>query len=266
MKINNTKLEKIIKKEITPQTQKEFIETLKKSQLYMPVIYNTNIIKEIEKTKPGDIIEPQEQISFDINYLQYDEKNKAIPLFTSNEIIESINLKSSTIAIYMSDLAEMLKQTDKYALITINPLTEYDINMSIETFLNIFKEPTKEEKEFLNYLNEVLNSLTQHSIELEENTTLFIKDNTNFMVENATDGIFTPNIPFYASTNPEYEEHLKYTNILLMPKSKKILPIKTDNDLNIIIAPGTQFKLQDTMDGTQNLWMCGEQPFYDEKG
>jgi hypothetical protein len=57
---------------------------------------------------------------------------------------------------------------------------------------------------------------------------------------------------------------MKYTNILLMPESKKIFPIGPDQELDIIIAPGTEFKLEDVMDGTQNVWMCGAQPFYDE--
>ena len=84
------------------------------------------------------------------------------------------------------------------------------------------------------------------------------------MIENAVGGVFTPEVPFYVSSNPNYGEELKYTNILLMPKSKRILPTGSDNDLDIIIAPGTEFRLQDTLDETRNLWMCEAQPFYDE--
>jgi len=48
-------------------------------------------------------------------------------------------------------------------------------------------------------------------------------------------------------------------------QSKKILPIgPSENDLDIVIAPGTEFHLEDTMDETTNLWMCGAQPFYDD--
>ena len=92
----------------------------------------------------------------------------------------------------------------------------------------------------------------------------FFRHDENVMVENAVDGVFVPNVPFSVSSNPKYGEGMKYTNILMMPKSKKILPIGPDAELDIVIAPGTEFKLEDTLDGTQNLWMCGAQPFYDE--
>ena len=113
-------------------------------------------------------------------------------------------------------------------------------------------------------LNQILEVLRKHSIELEENTTLFFRHDENVMVENAVDGVFVPELPFSVSSNPKYGEGLKYTNILLMPKSKRILLANPDDDLDIIIAPGTEFRLEDTLDKTQNLWMCGVQPFYDE--
>ena len=113
-------------------------------------------------------------------------------------------------------------------------------------------------------LKYVLELLRDHSVELEKNTTLFFRHDENVMVENAVEGVFVPHLPFSVSSNPNYGEGLKYTNILLMPKSKRILPANPDDDLDIIIAPGTEFRLEDTLDGTQNLWMCGAQPFYDE--
>lgn len=262
--VDNSKLEEIMKKKITPESQREFFEIFKESQLFMPVIYSANMFEGIENAKEGDVFEPKGQVGFDINYLTDNDGNKAVPLFTSSEIMEATGLNSSAIAIFMSDLAGMLKQTDRYSVIAINPFTEFDINIPIQAFLSLFEEPSEEEKEFLKNLNKILEILKEHSIELEENVTLFIRDDENFMVENAVDGVFTPNVPFYVSGNPKYGEEFKYTNLLLMPKSKKILPIGLDTDLDIIIAPGTEFKLQDTLDGTQNLWMCGEQPFYDE--
>ena len=50
-----------------------------------------------------------------------------------------------------------------------------------------------------------------------------------------------------------------------MPKSKRILPIgPAENGLDVVIAPGTQFNLEDRLDEFTSLWMCGEQPFYEE--
>ena len=127
------------------------------------------------------------------------------------------------------------------------------------------KRLEEEEKKLAEMVEGMLKILKEHSIELEENTTLFFRHDENVMVENAVDGIFVPHLPFTVSSNPKCGEGLKYTNILLMPKSKKILPLGPDAEMDIVIAPGTEFKLQDTLDGTQNLWMCGDQPFYDEK-
>ncbi|MBE6507941.1 MAG: SseB family protein [Methanobrevibacter sp.] len=261
---NNSRLEELMKQELTPEMEREFLELFKESQLFMPVTYSANMFEGIEDAKEGDIIEPEGQVGFDINCLTDKEGNRAVPLFTSDEAMESAGVRSSSIAIFMSDLAEMLKQTDRYSALAINPFTEHDINLPIGAFLSLFQEPTEEEKAFIKALNEVLEALKEHSIELKENTTLFFRHDENVMVENAVDGVFVPKLPFNVSSDPEYGKDMKYTNILLMPESKKILPTHPDNDLDIFIAPGTEFRLEDTMDGTQNLWMCGAQPFYDE--
>ena len=262
--IDNSALEEAMKKEITPESEREFFKIFKESQLFMPVTYSANIFEGIENAKPGDIFEPEGRVGFDINFLENKEGDKAVPLFTSSEIMESVGLRSSAIAIFMSDLADMLRQTDRYSVIVVNPLSEFEINIPFAAFLGLFEEPSEEQKEFIEAMENVLKILKEHSVELEENATLFIRSDENFMVENAVDGIFTPNVPFSVSSNPKYGEEFKYTNILLMPKSKKILPVGSDVELDVIIAPGTEFKLQDTLDETQNLWMCGKQPFYDE--
>ena len=40
--VDNSELEEIMKREITPESQREFLEILKDSQLFMPVIYSDN--------------------------------------------------------------------------------------------------------------------------------------------------------------------------------------------------------------------------------
>lgn len=263
--IDNSKLEEIMKKEITPESQREFLLLLKDSQLFMPVTFSENMFEGIENSKEGDIIEPKGQVGFDINFLKGNDGTRAVPLFTSSDVMESTGVKSSAVAIFMSDLAGMLKQTDKYSAIVVNPFTEFEISMPIEAFLGFCVKMSDEEKEFFEGLTEFLKIIKENSIELEENTTLFLRDDENFMIENAVDGIFRPELPFRVSGNPKYGEDLKYTNLLMMPKSKKIFPIGSDDELNVIIAPGTEFKHEDTLDGTTNLWMCGKQPFYDDE-
>lgn len=262
--VDNSALEELMSKELTPESQREFLKLFKESQLFMPVTYSPNMFEGIENAKVGDVFEPQGQVGFDINYLTGSDGSKAVPLFTSSEMMEKAGVKSSANILFMSDLADMLKQTDRYSAVAINPFCEHDIVIPMDAFLNLFREPTDEEKKFFEALDSMLKILKEHSIELEENTTLFFRHDENVMVENAVDGVFVPNVPFSVSSNPKQGEGLKYTNILMMPKSKKILPIGPDKEMDIIIAPGTEFKLEDTLDETQNLWMCGAQPFYDE--
>lgn len=260
--VDNSRLEELLNQffDLPAEGKNEFIELFKQSRLFMPIEMNMEAF-DPENLEVGKV--SQGPLGFDIKYIE-NENGKTVPLFTSDEVMEKAGVRVSTYVLYMSDLAEIMKQTDRYASIAINPFTEHGLDITMETFLGLFKEASPEEKMMADALNQILEVLRKHSIELEENTTLFFRHDENVMVENAVDGVFVPELPFSVSSNPKYGEGLKYTNILLMPKSKRILPADPDADLDIIIAPGTEFKLEDTMDGTQNLWMCGAQPFYDD--
>ena len=260
--VDNSRLEELLNQffDLPAEGKNEFIELFKQSRLFMPIEMNMEAF-DPENLEVGKV--SQGPLGFDIKYLE-NENGKSVPLFTSDKVMEDAGVRVSTYVLYMSDLAEMMKQTDRYASVTINPFTEHGLDIAMETFLGLFKEESPEEKMMADALNQILEVLRKHSIELEENTTLFFRHDENVMVENAVEGVFVPHLPFSVSSNPNYGEGLKYTNILLMPKSKRILPANPDDDLDIIIAPGTEFRLEDTLDKTQNLWMCGAQPFYNE--
>ncbi|WP_407375584.1 SseB family protein [Methanobrevibacter sp.] len=267
--VDNSRLEEIIKSmdegRADPEKTREFAEVFKQSQLFMPVMMSADFFEGIEDAKEGDIYTTGENSGFDINYLKLDNGQRAVPLFTSSELMESTGLKSSAIALFMSDLADMLEQAPegRYVMIAINPYTDLTVDMPMKSFLNLFREPSDELSDSISKLLELLK---KHSIELEENSTLFLRLDENLLVENAVDGIFTPHAPIFVSSNPKYAEDKKYTNLLLMPKSKKILPIgASENDLDVVIAPLTEFSLQDRLDEFTSLWMCEAQPFYDEK-
>ena len=136
----------------------------------------------------------------------------------------------------------------------------------MEMFLNLFHEPTEEEMGFLETLSTVLKVLEEHSAKLEKDTAFFLRSDVNFMKEEAVDGVFVPNIPFNISSNPKFGEGLKYTNILLFEKTKKILRtgLPSEESFNVIVAPGTEFILEDELDEFTTIWKCGAQPFYDE--
>ena len=265
-KVDNSRLEEPMKTEMTPHTQAEFIEILKESQLYLLVTPSPNMFEGIEDAKVGDVFEPEGQAGFDINYLSDADGNKAVPLFTSEKAMDEAGLRSSVMVMYVSDLVDMLKQSDRYAAVTINPFTENGIDIPMKSFLNIFHELTDEEKEFIESLDEILKALKEHSYELEDKLMFIIRNDKDFMNENAVDGVFVPNIPFYMSTDQHFCENLKYTNLLLFNEGDKILPLgKAPKDHpDTIVAPGTEFKIVENPDEFTTVWMCEAQPFYDE--
>ena len=118
-------------------------------------------------------------------------------------------------------------------------------------------------------LKQLLALLKAHSIEVEEDMTAVFRFDEDIMKNQAIDSIFVANVPFKASSNPDFEKELKYTNRILIPKGKKILYLKgmvPENVFDIIIAPLTEFELVEEPDEFTRVWRCGAQPFYDDDG
>lgn len=265
--VDNSKLEEILEKEITPEMEHEFFKILKKSQLYLPISPSANMFEGIENAKEGDVFETKGQAGFDINYLTDANGNKAVPLFTSDEAMNEAGVRSSTMVMYAEDIADLLKQSDRYRIIAINPFTAHDINMPIQAFLGLFEEPTEEAKKLRDTLNVILNILKEKYIELEDDYTFYVRDAEPFMKENAFDGVFVPNIPFNVSSRKDFKEELKYLNILIMPKSSKIVytgDVVDENSWDTIIAPGSEFEHVEDLDEFTSVWKCRAQPFYDD--
>lgn len=134
--IDNSRLEELIKQDITPQMQREVFDILKKSRLFLPIDFGEDAFKGIENSEPGDVIEGPK--GFSIQFLTDDNGNKAVPLFTSEGMMQKAGVHTSVMVMYMSDLAGMLAQSDRYSIISINPFTEFGLNMPIEAFLAQF--------------------------------------------------------------------------------------------------------------------------------
>lgn len=270
--IDNGKLEELLQKfkdNPSNETAQELGEELKQSRLYLPIVQSDSMIEEILNGEVGEVREFKQPAGFDINYLTNDIGEKAIPLFTSDKVMEETNLRSSTMVMYVEDIVNMLQGSEeRYQLVTINPMTETGIDMPILTFLNMFKEEemNEERKRFMESLNQMLEILENHSIELEGKTTFFTKGPNNFMKEVAIDGVFVPNIPFSVSTIDFEEEGSPYLNIILMDEGKKIVyfgePVK-GNPFNVLLAPGTELEMVEEIDEFTTVWKCGAQPFYD---
>ena len=125
---DNSQLEELIKEKINPQVKQKILEILHDSRLFLPVIFR----------KSRDSSDLGGQFGFDIVDIPDGYGQKTVPLFTSSEIAESNPLKYTTIAVTMADLAEMLKQTDRYASVTINIFTQSFFELPLDEFLDIF--------------------------------------------------------------------------------------------------------------------------------
>lgn len=263
---DNSKLEEILKREITPEMQRELFEVLRQSQLYLPVKFSANMFEGIEDAEEGDVFETTGKEGFDINYLTDNEKNRLVPLFTSSEVMAKTGLESSAMVMYVEDLADMLKESDRYSAVVINPLTDEEIILPWDAFIGIFARPTEEEKTFMNSLNAILDVLREKYVELEDDYAFFVREEKPFMKDEAVDGVFVPKLPFNISSRREYKSELKYLNILLLPKSTKIVPVGNMDDedaWDTIIAPESEFEQVEEMDEFTTLWLCRAQPFYD---
>ncbi len=265
---DNSRLEDLIKEMdeglVDSKKREEFLELFKKSNLHMPVILGEECFDDIENFEPGKIRITGENAGFNINYIKLDGDEKAVPLFTSSELMESTGLKSSTIVLFMSDLADMLKQTNRYSWVLINPFTDLDIHMPIESFLGLFNEMTIEQKEAM---DKILFLLKTQSIIIDQNIKVVFRCEEDVMKEQAVNGIFVPDIPFKASSFPDFQKELKYTNIILIPKNKRILYLGeiVDKDVfDTVIAPETEFEFVEELDEFTRVWGVGKQPFYDD--
>ena len=149
MDLNNSELEKLIKsykEEITAEKEKTLTEMLKQSHLFLPVNFSDNIHESVENRKPGEIISPEGPVGFDIMYLTGDDGTKAIPLFTSDEMMKLANYEYSRIAYHVIDLLDMFaKATDRYDVVFINPYTDFELGMPLQRFLDILSEGPGEE-------------------------------------------------------------------------------------------------------------------------
>lgn len=265
--VDNSKLEEILKKEITPAMQRELFDALRQSQLYLPVKFSANMFEGIENAKEGDVFQTTGKEGFDINYLTDNEGNRLVPLFTSSEVMTKTGLESSAMVMFVEDLADMLKESDRYSAVVINPLTDEEIILPWDAFIVIFARPSEEEKTFMNSLNTILNILREKYVELEDDYAFFVRGEEPFMKEEAVNGVFVPNIPFNISSRREFKREWKYLNILLLPKTTKIVPIGNvvDEDAwDTIIAPGSEFEQVEEIDEFTTVWICRAQPFYDD--
>lgn len=266
VQVDNSALEEMLEGGVTPENQIEFLSALKDSYLYLPVSFSDSMFEGIEDSKPGDVFETTGKEGFNINYVSDDQGRRAVPLFTSEEMMKKVGIVSSVMVMDPSGIADMIKESDRYVAVTINPLTEHETPMPFEAFVSIFAGPTEEEKRFQEALSEILDALAKNSYTLEEDMTFVMRDDEMILKDHAENGVFSVNMPIFVSRDKDFRKDLKYTNILLFEAGKKVLPLGNvrKDEYDTAVAPGTELILVEEIDEFTAVWRCGEQSFYDE--
>lgn len=122
--IDNSRLEELINENADCKCDGEFLEIFRNSRLFMPVSFR-------EVLPENGIME--ERFAVEITYLPAVPGN-AVPLFTNPQFIERNFRKSTSIAISMGDLAEMLRQSDSCRNVSVN----MKFQMPLDEFLELF--------------------------------------------------------------------------------------------------------------------------------
>lgn len=236
--------------------QDEFLEKFKTSTLFLPVQFGNVPIDDVEDLKVGDTFAVDGPLTFRINYLSDDDGERAIPLFTSREVMEKHNLKSSLAEITVQELAAMLFEQGTLAMtIVVNPFTQYSLDMSVDDFMEMYSEE-------LDTINFILEFIGKYSTPLPEDTVFYLRDDEDYMKYYSNDGEFINPSPLNVNRRDIGEGD--YLNIIEMPEDYKIFDVGEllkDGLFDTIIAPDSHFKLIGE-DGKIRKWKCRRQDFY----
>ncbi len=253
--IDNTKLEELLVFDKTNSliNPDEFLNLFKKSQLIMPADFKKNTYTALETVNDEG---KREKLSFDIRCLTTDDGLKAVPLFTSLDVMEKQGIVTSTVVVLMEDLAEMIELED-YSAIVVNPFTDQSIDIPIEVFFDLFKDDSKSDLTMLDLIRD-------KSETLQEDTVFFIRSDDDFMKNLAVDGVYVSEEIF--DVNSKDKNNAKYLNIIVMPASTRIMYIGNvfeDAPFDTIIAPGSEFEFVKEIDSTTRQWTCIRQKFFE---
>ena len=234
--IDNSELEELISHEITPEMEREVFKLIKEARLFMPVDFGSDAFENIENAKPGDEIEgPQ---GFSIQFLTDNNGNRAVPLFTSEEKMQEAGARTSVMVMYVSDLADMLKQTDKYQIIAINPFTEYPLNIPMPAFL----------AQFESRLNQLLDNGDLDELKEELLNSIMITgcveadDGTNFVL--IWDDENKPHLPLFTDID-EFKKIFDDYKEDVFPQSYYFTDLIKVAKRDLVINPASQSRVLD---------------------
>lgn len=253
---NNKKLEKIVKKnpkDVTEEDDKNFVKLFKESQVIMPVEFNPENRKESMRLNEPPSFKPR-FISKKGN-----DNESIIPLFTNPNEMADLKEKVSTVIIYTEDLFNMLKNAEDISGIVINPFNEPYMEFPFTTFLEMFLKKEEIAEAGIDVFNK--------AIPLEENTVIFYREKEPTMKQMAENGIYCSELALAANIDGNDNMEYPYLNILLLPKSTKIIYSKElgeETKRDIFLAPRTEFEFIDQEDEYTFKWVCTKQHFYND--
>ena len=249
--IDNSKLEDLLEFDEFGdiKNEEEFLKLLKTSQLFVPV--------DFTQDRYGGFDCEGQEVRFDIKCLTSDNGLKAVPIFTSLDILSERGIETSTVALHMNNLAIILLE-EEYYVVVINPFSEMSADIPCETFLEMFRQDCGDKS--------ILDVIRDASVELDCTMWFYLRDDENSMVKNAVDGIYVVDKPLNVNSIDKVTSC--YVNVLEMPKSSRVLYIGEgwkNANFDIIIAPESKFEYVKEINEGAHLWKCIEQPFFDEK-
>lgn len=162
-------------------------------------------------------------------------------------MMEAADFRSSTYVLYMGDLADMLKQTDRYSLIAINPFTDYNINVPMETFLSLFND----ENEFIDIRNdEIRELLRQDSLSEDKLNEFGEKLLTSIMITGCVDADGTnfvliwdddnkPHLPLFTDID-EFKKIFNNYERDIYPQAYQFKDLVNVANENIVINPASE--------------------------
>lgn len=266
--LDNRRLEELM--EIDPtlmliDEQKEFLKLIKNAKFILPVKITEEIIEE-DNIDVGGVVQTKLPPKTDFIYLTKSSGEKTLGVFTSEDIMNKLELKYQRIVMHAKDLANVLMTSgDFFSTIMINPQTEHSIEMNIPSFLELFKEG--EDNPFLNSLKSTLYLLKNNSIELDNHYMFYLRSEYEIMASEAKDNIFVNKMPLALSSNPEFQAELPILHKIMMIQGQKVLYTgnpEEEQGMNILLAPGCQFQKHYDENEDISVWRCINQPFYDE--
>ena len=254
MEVKNDKLKELLlipDEEATKEDNDLLLKELVKAQLFVPVEITSKI--NLDNTKIGEVQEFDEPLHFKPLILKNKDGETFIPLFTDEEEFKKSCPTASSIVMFTSDIANMIKNgDDEYSGIVINPFNDNSVMLPVDSFIGLFKDDADK-----------LIELFDNAEPLPEEIVVFQSSDENTLFEESEDGIYYTKLPLAASLD-EKKENEKYMNILILPQTTRITYFENEEGRDILLAPGSEFKLQDEIDGHIYVWRCTHQYFYED--